>query len=207
MEKKEESLTGLDAVSLEELYRIVSYQRETYWRYNMLWHQNSILNDLNPEEFYKRESQSGIAMFDDPPKGWTKDQLHKWALGNTHGREVETGNIFGVLRHIELRLEKLLDKDNFGFRKNCPTLNQVESHSNSTLIGMWILNYKIEDNEMLSQAPICYCLKVEKDKIKYLDDNEWKILTKKEQKIIVSYMPLSRTGLPSPWSKRKNSVS
>jgi len=202
MEKEEKNLAGLDAVTLEELHRIVSYHRESYWRYYMMWHNNWQLNDKDPDEFYRRESESGLAMFDDPPKGWTKDQLHKWALGNTHGREVETGNIFGVLRHIEWRLKQLLNKDKFGFRTECPTSHQVESHRCQSLIGMWILNYKVKNNNMISQAPLSTCLKVENGKIRYLDDN-WKIFTKKEQKKVVSYMPLSQTGMPSSWAEEK----
>ena len=198
-----EKLSGLESLTLEELHRWVSYQRETYWRYYMMWHNNWQLNDKDPEEFYKRESESGQAMFDDPPEGWSKDQLHKWALGNTHGREVETGNIFGVLRHLECRLEQLLNKDLFGFRKECPTTYQVEAHCMSSLIGMWILNYKIEDNPMIPQAPASHCLQVEEEKIEYLDDGDWKVLTEEEQKLIVSYMPLSRTGLPSAWPEEK----
>lgn len=204
VQEEEKSLTGLDAVTLEELHRIISYQRETYWRYNMMWHRNGELDRKDPEEFYRRESNSGLAMFDDPPEGWTEDQLHKWALGNTHGREVETGNIFGVLRNIEWRLEQLLDKDRFGFRKECPIPHQVEAHCCRSLIGMWILNYKVKDNDMISQAPVSVCLETKNGKIRYLDDNEkWKILTKKEQKLIVSYMPLSSSGLPAPWAKKE----
>ncbi len=202
MTKKD--ITGQVAITLEELHRMVSYQRETYRRYYMMWHENWQLHDKDPEEFYRRESESGLAMFDDPPKGWNKEKLTIWALGNTHGREVETGNIFGVLQHIEWHLEKLLDKSNFGFRKECPTLSQVKAHCNSTLVGIWILNYKIEDNIAIVQAPASYCMEVKNEKIRYLDNNEkWKTLTKKEQKLIVSYMPLSRTGLPSPWPKIK----
>ena len=204
-EKEEEkNLTGLDAVTLEELHRMVSYHRETYWRYYMMWHEHWQLNDRDPDEFYKRESESGMAMFDDPPEGWTKDQLHKWSLGNTHGREVETGNIFGVLRHIECRMKQLLDKDNFGFRTECPTPNQVEAHCCQSLIGMWILNYEVKDNDMIPQAPISTCLEVKNGKIRYLDDYKWRIFTKKEQKKIVSYMPLSQTGLPASWLKEKS---
>ena len=49
---KEKDLTGLDAVTLEELHRMVSYQRETYWKHRILWHNNGELNSKDPEEFY-----------------------------------------------------------------------------------------------------------------------------------------------------------
>jgi hypothetical protein len=206
--EKEKKLDGLEAVTLEQLYSIVSTYDEDYWRNYNFWHKRSNLSYENKEEFYKLESASGMAKFDDPPEGWGKEQLFLWALGNVHGREVETSNISGVLRFIKYRLKELLNKEQFGFREKCPTLYQVEVHSDRSVLGMWILNYKLKDHDFFSQFPQSTCLKVEKDKIRYFQgDEKWKVLTKKEQNKIASYMPLSSSGLPGTWPKEKNEKS
>ena len=36
----EKDMTGLNAITLEELHRMASYHRETYWRHYMMWHHN-----------------------------------------------------------------------------------------------------------------------------------------------------------------------
>lgn len=197
---------GLDAVILEDLYELVHGERETNRKNYQMWCDSCQLSRENPEEFYKQESESGLAIFDDPPKGWGKEQLYCWAVGYNRGRQIETGNINGILRIIKIGLEELLDKSNFGFKKECPTLSQVNNHQQSTLMGKWILNYKVENEEVFGQSPACVCLKVEKNKIKYFDgdDNKWKIFTKKEQKLIVEYMPLNAMGLPSAWTRIKD---
>jgi len=199
----------VNALTVELLYDILKQTYEKYWKDRMLWSRHEDLFDKDYDEFVKQESNSGFAMWDDPPEGWSERDLAIYSKGYAHGRCVETGNIHGVIRSLSWMAEEL-KRDEYGFRDGLPSTEQINSHYNKTLLGFWQLMIKNENENETSfvhQFPVLYCLRVEEGKIQHFDD-EWKEFTEENKKRIITSMPTTTEGIPVSWesltSKKEN---
>lgn len=199
-------LKKVNAMNVKLLHDIAKNYHDQYWRYYMMWYNHCDLADSDPKKFIKQESESGSAMWDDPPEDWSERDLYIWSKGYVHGRCVETGNVSGIMRIIEMHCKRLMN-DDYGFRDGLPTVEQVNIHNQKTLIGFWMLliDHKSK-NDMIPRYPMLYCMQVEKNKIRYWDGDKWKNMTKKETKEIISSMPMSQTGIPVSWRSLQKKI-
>jgi hypothetical protein len=183
---------------------MIKHHAEKYLRYCSLWHDRCNLGHEDPEKFTKLESDSGSAMWDDPPEDWSERDLMIWSMGNAHGREVECMNASSMLYHLE-HLSSELTNNNYGFREGVPTLDQIEVHSNRNLLGIWMILIAHEGDDFVRRYPVMMLLKVAKKKIQYWNDKTGKYanLTKKDQKEMLEFMPVGDGGIPSSWNKLK----
>jgi hypothetical protein len=193
------------AMKVKLFNAMVRNHSEQYWRYYMMWHERGNLADTDLEKFTKLESESGSAMWDDPPEDWSERDLAIWSMGNAHGREVECGNVSGMMMQLEELSSELINND-YGFRKGIPTLNQVEMHAHRNLMGFWMVLIDNKGNDdFVTRFPVMEILQVAKDKIQIWDESKGKYinLTKKEQKRMLEFMPVNMGGMPSSWNKLK----
>jgi len=199
-------LTRTTALTIDLFHRIVKNQADKYWRYYMMWYDHGNLADNDPKEFIKRESNSGSAMWDDPPEDWSERDLYIWSKGYVSGREVETGNITGELKYLESLSSQLLNND-YGFKKGIPSLEQIEIHANRNFMGFWIVLIDNEkNNDFIHKFPVMNILQVAKNKIQIWEEDKgkWVNLTKKDQKRMLEFMPVDMTGIPSSWNNLKS---
>ena len=189
---------AVNAMTVRMLYEILKHTHEKYWRYYMMWFKHEDLFRDDYDAFVKHEKESGFAMWDDPPEGWTERDLAIYSKGYAHGRCVETGNISGVIRSLSW-MAKELTREEFGFREGMPTVEQVDTHNQKTLVGFWQLMIdNHEHNDFVTQYPVLYCLQVKDGKIEYFDE-KWKEFTEEDRKKVLKSMPTTMEGIPVSW--------
>lgn len=198
------------AMTIKLFHDYVKNQADKYWRYYMMWYNYCDLADSDPKKFIKQESESGSAMWDDPPDNWSERDLYIWSKGYVRGREVECGNVHGIMRQLQSMVSEMMNKD-YGFRDGLPTNDQVQAHTNRTLTGFWMLmiDNKKGGNDFIRSYPSLHTLQINDDKLQYWGvggkkgEGKWRNFTKKDKKEILSGMPLTTNGIPCSWDKLK----
>ncbi len=196
-------LKEVASMTIELFHNYVKNQADKYWRYYIMWYNHCDLAESDPDKFIKQESESGSAMWDDPPEDWNERDLYIWSKGYARGREVECGNVHGIMKQLESLSAKLLNTD-YGFRDGMPSIEEVEIHG--YFVGFWMFLYKNPDkNHFIPHYPMLYILQVKNNKIQHWssENEKWEKIPEKDIQDLIKTMPVTVDGIPVSWKNLK----
>lgn len=150
--------------------------------------------------FSKARREMGGAQYDDPPEGWTQADLEKYALGNVHGRECETGNQSGDFRVCAWFLKRALEPmERYGHRNGFPGKDDIAWHQEQTLCGAWFMRVSVEGEKGVAMPFMTGLWLDAKERVVRRSGKRVVRLTEKDRASTVSAMPIDINGLPAPW--------
>lgn len=174
-------------------------------REHQFWHSKEDLARTDWPAFVKSERESGSAMYDDPPPGWTQKDLAKWSLGYCHGRAVESGNHTNECYYLARLLARAIGPISlYGPRPGFPPTADIAWHQERTLHGVWYLAERDDKGgNMFGFLPGIAVLSVHKKNGKAIVFNrgQWRDVTPEDRKNVLTAMPVELNGTPAPWKE------